>query len=280
MSILQLKASESIIQGQDFYRFKTQIDGLIGPAEETEIGTAMALDISTKAITIGPDSSFDRYAVYYYNPATNISANVGFVSVNRPWIGRLDAFANLGESKDSRARLYVVAANNIALGEINGQVQLGGAFFAPVFDIIAYTTDRLTNLSTAGRAPEFIDTAVLIDFPGIFSSISLYFPFFGRGAFDLDLYAIDPAVKGAFPLVTSYDINGVYTGDLSGELQRVPLGLSGAVDLTREHYEVSPTSKGKFEFIELRFLRNGGPQTVNVPEDHDHGGVRVAFNAY
>ena len=272
---VQAIANGSVINGQDFYRFKKCLDAQIGSVSEDDAGaaTAAALDISTKAITIGPDSSFDRYIVYYYNPATNFSVDLGFVSTNRPWIGRLDAFVDL-DTQDNRGKIYVAAANNFATDALITD-SVGGTIFCPVFDIIAYTTDKLASLTTQNRSPEFIDSALFVRFPGFFPTVAFFYPNYGRNSFDLDLYTLLGEV--AFPLVTEYSINGIFAGDLSA-IYRVELKSAAVVDQARFHYE--STSNGQFDYIELRFIRNAGPQNVNDPQDFDHGGLRAAFKAY
>lgn len=75
-------AVSQVLRSQDYYRLKQLV---------RSPGDIYELDASTKAIYIGPDSDIGEVLVQYFNPNAPNSVESAVVSINGPFVGRLDS---------------------------------------------------------------------------------------------------------------------------------------------------------------------------------------------
>ena len=80
-----LQASAETIEGNDFFRLKTQL---------ASSGDVYEVDTSAKAFAIGPDSDVSTCRVTYYDPSEPGRSQSFLVSTQNPFLGRVDAFAS------------------------------------------------------------------------------------------------------------------------------------------------------------------------------------------
>lgn len=78
----QNNADNAVIRGQEYYRLKQTIDS---PGDIFEV------DQSTRAIYIGPDSDISEVRVTYYDPESPTGLSTADVSINGPFVGRIDS---------------------------------------------------------------------------------------------------------------------------------------------------------------------------------------------
>lgn len=87
MSYPQAKASDEILEGQNFFRLFTEL---------VSSGDIYEMDASALAFCIGPQSDIARARVTYYDPTSPTKGSSFVVSVDSPFIGRID---RLGSQK-------------------------------------------------------------------------------------------------------------------------------------------------------------------------------------
>lgn len=75
-------AEQSVLRQQEYYRLKREVQS---PGDIYEI------DASTKAVYIGPDSDISEVKVQYFDPNAPNSVETAVVSINGPFVGRLDS---------------------------------------------------------------------------------------------------------------------------------------------------------------------------------------------
>ena len=78
----QKDANQAVLRGQEYFRIKQAIQS---PGDIFEI------DQSTKAIYIGPDSDIAEARITYYDPDVPGGLATADVSVNGPFVGRIDS---------------------------------------------------------------------------------------------------------------------------------------------------------------------------------------------
>lgn len=90
---------QAVLRSQEFYRLKQAV---VSP------GSIYELDESARAIYIGPDSDISEVQVTYYNPDEPLQLATATVSVNGPFIQRLDSLPKTVVSSTGQpARLLV-----------------------------------------------------------------------------------------------------------------------------------------------------------------------------
>lgn len=82
MSYPQPKSSKSVLEGQEFFRLHTEFESN---------GDIYELDTSVKAIVIGPNSDIQNARVYYYDVQDLNSISEALISVDDPFVTRMNA---------------------------------------------------------------------------------------------------------------------------------------------------------------------------------------------
>lgn len=73
---------DSVIRGQEYFRLKQVVQSP---------GDIYELNESTRAVYIGPDSDIAEARITYYNPSESLGLETADISVNGPFVGRVDA---------------------------------------------------------------------------------------------------------------------------------------------------------------------------------------------
>lgn len=98
MSFPQTTAVNAIRNGQDIWRLFT-------PAESS--GDIYEAEVSARSLVVGPDSDIGRYVVNYYDVQNPNIVNMATFSIDKPWIGRLDALPARTYASGDVARLLI-----------------------------------------------------------------------------------------------------------------------------------------------------------------------------
>lgn len=90
---------DSVIRGQEYFRLKQVVQSP---------GDIYELNESTRAVYIGPDSDIAEARITYYNPSEPLGLETADISVNGPFVGRVDALlSTLVPSTSQPARILV-----------------------------------------------------------------------------------------------------------------------------------------------------------------------------
>lgn len=127
-------ASKSILEGNEFYRItRSSYEG----DSETVFGSFIGIDVGFNAITVGPDSDFDNYVIYYPDPLSPGGIAQANFSTGAPFIGAISPDASgVYEGTFGVPKIAYVRPTQAM---ILAPPDLGGDFALPVMDIIAYT---------------------------------------------------------------------------------------------------------------------------------------------
>lgn len=131
MTFPQAIASQEVIEGQQFFRLYTELQSG---------GDIYEVDTSALAFVIGPQSDLARVRVTYYDPSAPNQVTSFVVSVDDPFIGRVDALGNTQYPvSKAPARILVTPED---LYEPLALAELAGSFeqtVAPVrMDLLSY----------------------------------------------------------------------------------------------------------------------------------------------
>lgn len=98
MSYPQTSAAQAIRNGQEYWRLFTPLDSS---------GDIYEAEVSARALVMGPESDISRAEVTYYDAQSANLVNCATISVDKPFIGRLDALASENYQTGDRARLLL-----------------------------------------------------------------------------------------------------------------------------------------------------------------------------
>lgn len=178
--------SESVIQGQAFYRIKKLANNS---------GDIFPVNISAKAIVVGPESDFAEYTIYYFDPVKNSRVSVATLSSDQPFIGRLGV--DLSDSYPSSAigslppipgQLFIAPRDlyNSAYFTATGIVNA----YRPRIDLLVYTKD--VPVVPDKRPTYRVRTAM----QGSAAVVNVAaFPVYGRRALSMRAISTDGAVR-------------------------------------------------------------------------------------
>ena len=259
-------ASEAIRQGQETFRVKQEVK---------TSGFGVEFDVSTKAIYVGPDSSFSEYSVIYFDPTRGLAATLATISVNRPYIGRLDSRVDLqpsgltlktspsGKKIPQTGRLVVIPEDNFDLLSISSFDS--NIIVFPSVDIIAYTSEGAPNIQT--RSNFALDTAVSTALPP--ATTAYWIPFYGRKSLTVRTASVGNPTD---PVTTILGVSWTNKKEIPYQtIIQVP-----TIGPSVFHYETSVgvdkvgILSGGFDYIAVLFTLNS-----NNPEDFDAGGQRL-----
>ena len=102
MSFPQTSADLAVTKGQDYWRLFTELGSSGDIYESPQSG---------RAFVIGPDSDIARVKIVYFDANESSQANEVIVSVDKPFIGRLDALNSQTYPSGERARLLISSAD-------------------------------------------------------------------------------------------------------------------------------------------------------------------------
>lgn len=176
------QASEEVLDSQDYFRIFQELQSS---------GDIIEIDTSTKALFIGPQSDIARVTLPYYDPQATNSLRQVEVSVDNPFVGRLDALLATPIVNTGTAGPGIVATPSparllVSLNDIidNSYVPYGTVLVNTVFvrvtpeiDFYAYFREP-TNLAPVRADKTFLFSDISMG-AGINTLIYLV-PYYGR----------------------------------------------------------------------------------------------------
>lgn len=178
MSYPQTSPNTSVLSGQDYWRLFTPL---------ASAGDIYESEQSGRGFVIGPDSDIARVKIVYYDIQNPNLANEAIVSIDKPFVGRLDAFGDQTYNTGDQARLFISAEDFVPYLSST-------SFFAPptsagaVVEIVPPSIDLIQYL---GEVPAFVpprsDKVFRFDQLTNISNDQQWFlvPFYGRRFFDV-----------------------------------------------------------------------------------------------
>jgi hypothetical protein len=271
-----IPASQYIRQGQNFVRYKRVLSGSPSYITGADCGAASAavFDVAVQSLKVGPQSSFDRYKVYYYNDANQLAVELGSFSTKNPWNGRLSAYPSvIIDPLEQEGNLYVVPQTTY--NSTSAASPYEEIFFPQTIDIVGYFEAQPRQ--AIERDPYIVDSALPISGGTIGGNYTFFTA--GRRVIDIILYSVAD-------LTREWTIYGFFGGYLSTnflELQAASTvnGGGGIAGVTTYHYEAEglDASRGYFDAIRVYLSGTGAGTPANDPSTTSDGGVRILFTA-
>lgn len=175
---------DAVLRSQDFYRLKQELQSS---------GDIFEVDVGTKAIYLGPESDISEVQIMYYNPDEPLSLETATVSVNGPFIGRIDTLLKTEVSSTGQpARILVSPVDLVNTAYVNPSTNpyrrynlptLIDLFFAlqPLPEVPAVRPDRTIRLPQVPWSPSAVG---MTD-----GSTDLYIPIYGRRMVSVQSFA-------------------------------------------------------------------------------------------
>lgn len=272
MSFSYPPASLSIIRGKDFYRIKAEAVNLIGSlAPEIGPGDMIPIDVGFTGISVGPQSDYDKYELFYPDPVAQGNYQRIEFSAKHPLLGRFDIDnkeqvpASNGEVAKAFIRPLGVPASNFA----------GTLIINATTDVIIYTGAPPNQIATH-RTPRVFEGDPAITNAGL---NYFYVPCFGRRHLSAHVFA------SGFPLpVVTFEVLGMRSfmplqaaglpspGSANGraaefvtdvQLQAPTAVPAGGLQAASFGYDCITGGKGFFDYLQVRIVSS---QNV-VPSD-------------
>jgi hypothetical protein len=240
------QASEFVRRSQEFFRIKTVLESS---------GDIFEVDTGLRGFVIGPDSDIAEVIVYHYEPTEPELVQAQTVSINNPFVGRLDALMGIRYPGETPARtLFSVndiieqnyfPKNMTGTGTLDVKVQVPAiidvqGYFAEPSQLPSFRSDKRFRLSRV-PPPQGIGTK------------SFYIiPYYGRRYCSILVRNPETSIIGT---VKVYGVRlpvgaGVASaGDLRGEILLHTFTLNG--DDTLQHILLG-TTDGLYDLLYLQ----------------------------
>lgn len=137
MSFPQTYPSQQILSGGSLWRLFTALESS---------GDIYESDVSASALAIGPQSDLSAVTVSYFDPAQPNKSNTIEVSVNQPFVGRLDAFSSRKYGTGEEGKLLIAPSDYVADATYQPNAFAAG-------DTILNYSPRIDFLQFFGTAP-------------------------------------------------------------------------------------------------------------------------------
>ncbi len=99
-----LQDEQAVLRSQDYFRLKRAVQSP---------GDIFALNESARAVYIGPDSDIGEVEITYFNPSEPLSIETAKVSVNGPFVGRIDSLPLTKISATAQGGRILVSPSDI-----------------------------------------------------------------------------------------------------------------------------------------------------------------------
>ena len=132
MTYPQKPASGAVQSGQEYFRLFTELESS---------GDIFELDESIKAFIIGPQSDIGRVRVTYYDPNQSLKINSFVVSVDDPFIGRVDKLTSTKYPQVNEDADILVSLEDLLNNDYNPTGTTPGdaiTFVKPRIDLLCY----------------------------------------------------------------------------------------------------------------------------------------------
>lgn len=196
MSFPQTTPIEALRNGQQIWRLFTPLDSS-GDIYESEA--------SARSLVIGPDSDIAQVQATYYDVQNPNLANTVSVSVNKPYVGRLDALVSATYQSGDRARLLLSPLDLVP--PPNFRPPGAGAdvveVVVPKIDVLAYLNEVPTYIPPRTNGNWLFETL-----PAFVSMNPQWFlvPFYGRRFAEITAKSLGIFMQPAVTL-TVYGLN-------------------------------------------------------------------------
>ncbi len=266
MSYPQSLASQEVLEGQQFYRLLTTL---------SSAGDVYELDVSATGFVIGPQSDISRVKVTYWDPQVPGSAQSFLVSVDDPFLGRVDAFGTqVFPISNSPARVLISPDDFFT-------------FWQPVVlaqDIVARVNPRLDLISyfapptaTPAKRADFIQKGRLTIAAGGSGVTTLLYPYFRRkyASIEITNFAAAAFTLDISGIVFTPDGTAPYAAVDSAKVQRTAILTGGAIAVapTNVAFEVNASTNGLHDYLMLQF--RGAPIDGAVVADTVYYTIRM-----
>jgi hypothetical protein len=198
MSFPQTTPVNSVRGGEEYWRLLTPL---------SSSGDIYEAEVSARAIVVGPDSDISKIDVTYYDVQNPNLANTASVSTDKPFIGRLDAFASENYQSGDRARVLISTSDLLPPAGFRPQ----GAGVADPLSIIQPNIDLLFYLN---EEPTFIAPRTNTTYRTEQNPVDVLappnwvmFPFYGRRYANITMKNVLDFVTPTTVVVNVYGIN-------------------------------------------------------------------------
>lgn len=189
MSYPQSSVVEAIRQGQEYWRLFTPL---------VSSGDIYEAEVSSRALVIGSDSDIARANVIYYDIQNPNIANCASVSVDKPFLGRMDAIASQTYQSKDRARLLISTLD--LMPPLGFRPPSAGdddplSIVQPYIDLLFYLGEQ------PGFIPPRSNKIHLLEQLPAFASTDpqwMLVPFYGRRFAEVTIKSLGLAVQPAF----------------------------------------------------------------------------------
>jgi hypothetical protein len=247
MSYPQASASGEVLQGSEFFRLFTRL---------TSAGDIYEMDVSAKAFVIGPQSDISRVRVTSWDPELPGSVQSFIVSVDDPFLGRVD---NFGSQKyptaNTPARILISPEDFFAFWQPSTLAQDIVARVNPTIDLLAYLAPPA---ATPARRSDFVQKGRLEIAAGGNNVTTLIYPYFRRKYASVQ-FTNFPGLAGYTVDVTgiTYTPDGVTPAAVdAAKVQLTPIVVAGAVPAVAGatvSFEVRASLFGLFDALMVEF---------------------------
>lgn len=242
----QTKASTRVQRSQDFWRLQTDV---------LHHGEVYEIDTSAKVFAIGPESDVPRVQLAYFDPQQQGQVSLATVSIEQPFIGRLDAL--LGETFPAgRVPGQILATPDILLNpnhRSRGITTINESWILPRFDLLGYIREP-NHLPT--KRSDFVHRGNLwVREPdsGGTAEHTILVPWYGRRFFEITFQAFDPQQPTENVEILGATFTRLKDGQLSEEQIIAPAVMNvgtGTGELTR--HTVKASNDGRHDYIVVR----------------------------
>lgn len=268
MSFPQTRADREVLASKDFWRLRTPLDSS---------GDIYELDTSARAFTIGPQSDVPQARVTYFDPQQPGAVQDLIVSIDAPFIGRIDALLDEAypttgggggaTSAPSAARAFISPVD-IIQNAYRPQFLIAGEnlfYPQPQLDFITYLSSEPAGVPAKREAKEY---RLLVPIAGGGPTNSAWFviPHYGRKYFAAVATAVPPGYEmrvsginlraaGASSFTETYVPSAVFTpislGATVATTIEVKASLHGFFDLIQVEIKGAPTLPGGEPFLNI-----------------------------
>ena len=253
MSHVLPPASESVLQGQKFYRI---VD------EDPRPGALIPVDASATAIVVGPDSDFAQYEIYYLDVLAPNGIRRATISVDRPWLATTfvdltpaSGFSSPIPGKPSiPGQIYVIPAD--IFGDTDPQFES-----SPTIDLIVYTgalPAQLPNRARKSRRGSL---------PFNVGQNFFNFPAYGRRYFDIEIAiqefvgSFDFEVNGGTVILPYNESEGSQFSNITNLVPSTTLDSAGTRVFKFLYDALKPDGSGRFDVVQI-FVENATAQNL------------------
>ncbi len=243
MSFPQTSPVEAMRNGQEFWRLLTPL---------VSSGDIYEAEVSSRALVIGSDSDIARVNITYYDVQNANIANNASVSVDKPFVGRLDAIASQPYQSGDRARLLISTLDLVPPTGFRPPSAGEGdpvSIVQPYIDLLFYLREqpgfiapRSNKVHLLEQLPLFTSTNpqwMLVPFYGRrFTEVTIKsLGFVGQPAIDVNVYGINFSNVIADPVLADNGHQQELLGTMSLGAPGLGAGITDSLPITNRAFD-------------------------------------------